>query len=60
MDVLVENYRPNVMLRAGLGLAALQEVNPCLIYARLSGFGYDKPCAGRDGFDPRASRQPSL
>jgi crotonobetainyl-CoA:carnitine CoA-transferase CaiB-like acyl-CoA transferase len=48
------------MLRAGLELAALQEVNPCLIYARLSGFGHDKPCAGRGGFDPRASRQPSL
>jgi crotonobetainyl-CoA:carnitine CoA-transferase CaiB-like acyl-CoA transferase len=29
--VLVENYRPNAMLRAGLGLAALHEVNPCLI-----------------------------
>jgi crotonobetainyl-CoA:carnitine CoA-transferase CaiB-like acyl-CoA transferase len=60
MDVLVENYRPNAMLRAGLGLAALHKVNPCLIYAELLGLGYHGPCAGRGSFDPRASRQPSL
>ena len=51
MDVLVENYRPTVMPRAGLGFAALQEVNPRLIYAQLSGLGYDGPYAGRGGFD---------
>ncbi|MBV8089921.1 MAG: CoA transferase [Alphaproteobacteria bacterium] len=51
VDVLVENYRPNVMPRAGLGYEALQEVNPWLIYAQLSGLGYDGPHAGRGGFD---------
>ncbi len=51
MDVLVENYRPNVMPRAGLGFADLQQVNPRLIYAQLSGLGYDGPYAGRGGFD---------
>ncbi|MGH7029562.1 MAG: CaiB/BaiF CoA transferase family protein [Stellaceae bacterium] len=51
MDVLVENYRPNVMPRAGLGFADLQRVNPRLIYAQLSGLGYDGPDAGRGGFD---------
>ena len=51
MDVLVENYRPTVMPRAGLGFAALHEVNPRLIYAQLSGLGYDGPHAGRGGFD---------
>jgi crotonobetainyl-CoA:carnitine CoA-transferase CaiB-like acyl-CoA transferase len=51
MDVLVENYRPTVMPRAGLGFDALQEVNPRLIYAQLSGLGYDGPYAGRGGFD---------
>jgi crotonobetainyl-CoA:carnitine CoA-transferase CaiB-like acyl-CoA transferase len=51
MDVLVENYRPTVMPRAGLGFATLHEVNPRLIYAQLSGFGYDGPYAGRGGFD---------
>ena len=51
MDVLVENYRPTVMPRAGLGWEALREVNPRLIYAQLSGLGYDGPYAGRGGFD---------
>jgi crotonobetainyl-CoA:carnitine CoA-transferase CaiB-like acyl-CoA transferase len=51
MDVLVENYRPTVMPRAGLGYEALRHVNPRLIYAQLSGLGYDGPNAGRGGFD---------
>ena len=51
MDVLVENYRPTVMPRAGLGFDALRAVNPRLIYAQLSGLGYDGPYAGRGGFD---------
>ena len=51
MDVLVENYRPTVMPRAGLGFKALHAVNPRLIYAQLSGLGYDGPYAGRGGFD---------
>ncbi len=50
-DVLVENYRPTVMPRAGLGFEALHELNPRLIYAQLSGLGYDGPYAGRGGFD---------
>ena len=51
IDVLVENYRPTVMPRAGLGFEALHAVNPRLIYAQLSGLGYDGPYAGRGGFD---------
>ena len=51
MDVLVENYRPTVMPRAALGFEALREINPRLIYAQLSGLGYDGPHAGRGGFD---------
>ncbi len=51
MDVLVENYRPTVMPRAGLGYETLKEHNPRLIYAQLSGFGYDGPYAARGGFD---------
>lgn len=51
VDVLVENYRPTVMPRAGLGYDTLCDVNPRLIYAQLSGFGYDGPDAGRGGFD---------
>ena len=51
MDVLVENYRPTVMPRAGLGYEALREVNPRLVYAQLSGYGYDGPYAEKGGFD---------
>jgi crotonobetainyl-CoA:carnitine CoA-transferase CaiB-like acyl-CoA transferase len=51
VDVLVENYRPTVMPRAGLGWEQLREANPRLIYAQLSGLGYDGPHAGRGGFD---------
>jgi crotonobetainyl-CoA:carnitine CoA-transferase CaiB-like acyl-CoA transferase len=51
VDVLVENYRPTVMPRAGLGWDTLKEVNPRLIYAQLSGLGYDGPLASRGGFD---------
>ncbi len=51
VDVLVENYRPTVMPRAGLGYETLRELNPRLIYAQLSGLGYDGPLAGRGGFD---------
>jgi len=51
MDILVENYRPTVMPRAKLGYETLIERNPRLIYAQLSGFGYDGPYAGRGGFD---------
>ena len=51
IDVLVENYRPTVMPRAGLGWEQLRDVNPRLIYAQLSGLGYDGPYAGRGGFD---------
>ena len=50
-DVLVENYRPNVMPRAGLGWDSLRTLYPRLIYAQLSGLGYDGPAAGRGGFD---------
>jgi len=51
MDVLVENYRPTVMPRAGLGYDDLSAANPRLVYAQLSGLGYDGPLASRGGFD---------
>ena len=50
-DVLVENYRPTVMDRAGLGWETLHPLNPRLIYAQLSGFGSDGPYREKGGFD---------
>src|SRR5262245_21276726 len=50
-DVVVENYRPDVKKRLGIDYAALSKVNPCVIYASISGFGQDGPYAVRPGFD---------
>src|SRR5229473_428484 len=50
-DVLVENYRPDVKTRLGIDYAALQPLNPRLVYASISGFGQDGPYRDRPGFD---------
>ena len=50
-DVFIENYRAGAMDRAGLGYAALSEINPALIYCSISGFGRTGPYAQRAGFD---------
>ncbi|MDB6101939.1 MAG: CoA transferase [Gammaproteobacteria bacterium] len=50
-DVLVENYRPGVMDRLGLGYEALSVINPRLIYCAISGFGMTGPLRDRPSFD---------
>ena len=50
-DVLVENYRPDVKTRLGIDYAALQRLNPRLVYASISGFGQTGPYRDRPGFD---------
>jgi CoA:oxalate CoA-transferase len=50
-DALVENFRPGVMDRLGLGYAALTEVKPDLIYCAISGFGQDGPLRGNPAYD---------
>ncbi len=50
-DVVVENFRPDVKDRLGIGYAALAAVNPRLVYASISGFGEDGPYRMRPGFD---------
>ena len=50
-DILVENYRPTVMRRAGLDWEALSKHNPRLIYAQLTGFGADGPYSEKGGLD---------
>lgn len=42
-DVVMENYRPGVMEKLGIGWPQLREVNPKLIYAAVSGFGQNGP-----------------
>lgn len=50
-DVVVENFRPKVMERLGLGFDALKERNPAVILVSISGFGSDGPLADRPSFD---------
>ena len=50
-DVIVENFRPDVKDRLGIGYATLKKINPRIIYASISGFGADGPYCDRPGFD---------
>jgi crotonobetainyl-CoA:carnitine CoA-transferase CaiB-like acyl-CoA transferase len=50
-DVVVENFRPDVKERLGIGYADLKAVNPRIVLASISGFGQDGPYAKRPGFD---------
>ena len=50
-DVLVENFRPGVMDRLGLGYHELREFNPSLVYCAISGFGQDGPMKDAPAYD---------
>jgi CoA:oxalate CoA-transferase len=50
-DVLVENYRPGVMDRLGLGVTELLAANPRLVYCSISGFGHTGPWSQRPAYD---------
>ena len=50
-DVLVENFRPGVMTRLGVGYDELKAINPKLIFCAISGFGQDGPMRGAPAYD---------
>ena len=50
-DVVVENFRPDVKDRLGIGYEALKAINPRIILASIAGFGQTGPYAKRPGFD---------
>jgi alpha-methylacyl-CoA racemase len=50
-DVLVEAFRPGVAERLGFGPSVCSEINPGLVYARMTGWGQDGPLADRAGHD---------
>ncbi len=50
-DVLIENFRPGVMDRLGVGYDVLREFNPKLVYCAISGFGQDGPMRSAPAYD---------
>jgi crotonobetainyl-CoA:carnitine CoA-transferase CaiB-like acyl-CoA transferase len=51
-DVFVQNYRPGVAERLGLGEAAVRAVSPRIVYVSISGFGEIGPYAEKPAYDP--------
>ena len=51
-DVVVQNFRPGVVERLGIGYDAARAVNPRIVYLSISGFGETGPYAGRRVYDP--------
>jgi crotonobetainyl-CoA:carnitine CoA-transferase CaiB-like acyl-CoA transferase len=50
-DVLVEQFRPGVMARLGLGYEAVRAINPAIVYCSITGYGQRGPRAGEAGHD---------
>jgi crotonobetainyl-CoA:carnitine CoA-transferase CaiB-like acyl-CoA transferase len=60
VDVLVENFRPGVLARLGLGAETLCATDPGLIYVSLSGFAAQGPWGGRRSFGPTIEAASSI
>ncbi|MEX0814490.1 MAG: CoA transferase [Dongiaceae bacterium] len=50
-DIVVENFRPGVMAKLGLGWPDLSAINPRLVYVSISGFGQTGPNTARPAYD---------
>ena len=50
-DVMIQNFRPGVMEKIGLGYEVLSELNPGLVYAEVTGYGKTGPWSGKPGQD---------
>jgi CoA:oxalate CoA-transferase len=59
-DILIQNFRPGVMKKLGLTYADLQQHNPALVYASLSGYGSTGPKAGLAGVNMIALAESGL
>jgi crotonobetainyl-CoA:carnitine CoA-transferase CaiB-like acyl-CoA transferase len=59
-DVVVENFLPGVAARLGLGYAAINAVNPAVVYASVTGFGQTGPLARRPGYNTIAQGMSGL
>ncbi len=59
-DVLIENFRPDVMERQGLDYASLKPLNPGLVYCSISGYGHASPLKLVAGYDPVAQAESGM
>ena len=50
-EIMIENFRPGVVKKLGIGYDDIQQVNPGIIYASMSGFGQTGPYGRKGGFD---------
>jgi len=51
-DVVIQNYRPGVVERLGIGYDDISKINPKVVYMSLSGFGEKGPWVGKPVYDP--------
>jgi len=59
-DILIENFRADVMTRQGLGYEDLKAVNPRLIYCSVTGYGHASPNKLVAGYDPIAQSESGM
>ncbi len=59
-DILIENFRPDVMERHGLDYGSLSVLNPRLVYCSISGYGNTGPYRLVPGYDPIAQAEAGL
>jgi crotonobetainyl-CoA:carnitine CoA-transferase CaiB-like acyl-CoA transferase len=59
-DVLIENFRPDVMPRLGLAYATLAQINPRLIMLSISGFGANNADSRRAAYAPSVHAETGL
>jgi crotonobetainyl-CoA:carnitine CoA-transferase CaiB-like acyl-CoA transferase len=59
-DVLIENFRPGVMDKLGLGYDEVKALNPRLVYATVTGYGSEGPWVGKPGQDLLAQSMSGL
>ncbi len=59
-DVVMENFRPGVMTKLGIGYEQLSKINPRLIYAAVSGFGQSGPESGSPAYDGKIQAMSGL
>ena len=52
VDVVIQNFRPGVVERMGIGEEAIRAINPSIVYVSICGFGFKGPYAQKPVFDP--------